>query len=357
MDELVPDRSGKTGNPPGTPVHVGEKRMDEPRITVFRYDEDGVVAEETVDGLDDVEHGDGVMWLNIDGLHDTELIERAGEEYGLHPLTREDIANTDQRPKLEDYEDYLFVVLKMLRYDEDAGEVNIEQVSCVLTDSTVISFQEAPGDVFDRVRERIRGGKGRIRKMGADYLLYALMDAIVDNYFAVVERIGDDVEEIETEIVSNPDPATLQDIHRLKRELIYLRKGVWPLREVVSGLERSESGHISEETRPYLRDLYDHTIQIIDIIETFRDMVSGTLDVYLSSISNRMNEVMKVLTIVATIFIPLTFIAGVYGMNFDTAHPLNMPELTHPLGYPATLLVMAVIAAGMLVYFRKRGWL
>ena len=260
--------------------------------------------------------------------------------------------NTGQRPKMEDFGDYLFIVLKMLHYDKEEDETKTEQVSLILSSNYVISFQESEGDVFDPIRERIRSDRGRIRKMGVDYLAYSLIDAIVDNYFMVLEKIGEKIEDIEDELVRNPTPEVLHTIHRLKRELIFLRKSVWPLREVISRLERWESPLIDKSIDIYLRDVYDHTIQVIDALETFRDMLSGMLDIYLSSLSNRMNEVMKVLTIIATIFIPLTFIAGIYGMNFK-----YMPELDSPWGYPLVYIVMLAVSAVMLVYFRRKRWL
>jgi magnesium transporter len=260
--------------------------------------------------------------------------------------------NTGQRPKMEDFDDYLFIVLKMFHYDEKENETKTEQVSLILSTNYVISFQESEGDVFDPIRERMRTDRGRIRKMGADYLAYTLIDAIVDNYFMVLEKIGEKIEDIEDELVKNPTPEVLQTIHRLKRELIFLRKSVWPLREVISRLERWESPLINKSIDIYLRDVYDHTIQVIDSLETFRDMLSGMLDIYLSSVSNRMNEVMKVLTIIATIFIPLTLIAGIYGMNFR-----YMPELDWVWGYPMVYVIMLAISAVMLMYFRRKKWL
>jgi magnesium transporter len=265
----------------------------------------------------------------------------------------EDIMNTEQRPKIEDFDDYIFVVLKMLYYDNDEEEIKAEQISIIVRSNFVLSFQEREGDIFNPLRDRIRNAKGRVRKMGPDYLAYCLLDAIVDNYFVVLEKLGEQIEGMEEELVTNPTPVTLQRIHNLKREMIFLRKSVWPLREVVSRLERGESPLIKESTGIYLRDVYDHTIQVIDTIETYRDMLSGMLDIYLSSISNRMNQVMKVLTIIATIFIPLTFVAGIYGMNFE-----YMPELKWHWFYPkAFWLVMIGIAGVMLVYFRRKRWL
>jgi magnesium transporter len=253
---------------------------------------------------------------------------------------------------MEDFEDYLFIVFKMLSYYEKESEIRSEHVSLFLGSNFVLTFQEKEGDVFASIRERIRDGRGRIRKMGSDYLAYALIDTVVDNYFSILEKIGEKVEDVEGELVTNPTTETIQSIHNLKREMIYLRKSVWPLREVVSRLERGDSELINETTVIYLRDVYDHTIQVIDAVETLRDILSGMLDLYLSSISNRMNEVMKVLTIIATIFIPLTLIAGVYGMNFR-----YMPELDWRWGYPTILLTMTVIGIIMLIYFKRKKWL
>lgn len=291
-----------------------------------------------------------VIWIDVDGVHDTGVIQAVGDAVGIHPLTLEDIANTRQRPKIEDYGDYLYVAVRMLAPGD--GEFHSEQVSLVLGRGYVVSFQEHPGDVFERIRERLRAGAGRLRSEGADYLFYALLDAIVDGYFSVIEVFGERIEAVEEEVVADPDRGTLQAIYALKRSLIALRRSVWPLREAVAQLERGESPLIGEQTLVYFRDVYDHTIEVAETVETYRDTMSGTLDVYLSSQSSRMNEIMKVLTVIATIFIPLTFIAGVYGMNFA-----YMPEISHPWGYPAALASMTVVAAAMLLYFRKKGWI
>ena len=347
-------RSKTIGLPPGTIVHIGEKKVEKIKISILDYNEEHFLEKEaeSVEECSPFKDKPTVTWINIDGIHQEELIEKIGVQYNIHPLILEDIANTGQRHKFEDFNDFLFIVLKMLHYDEKKSELKIEQVCVILGANFVISFQESEGDVFNPVRERIRNGKGRIRKMGADYLAYALIDAVVDNYFIILEKLGEDIESLEEELVKNPTSRTLQEIHKLKRELIFLRKSVWPLREVISALERSESILMKKTTLIYLRDVYDHTIQVIDTVETFRDMASGMLDTYLSSMSNRMNEVMKVLTIIATIFIPLTFIAGIYGMNFK-----YMPELQWRWGYYVVWGVMAVISLGMLLYFKKRKWL
>lgn len=347
-------QSQKAGLPPGTLVHVGERKLESVRITVIDYDENSF-QEKQVSRIEDCfafKTTPTVTWINIDGLHDVEVIEKIGKQYGLHPLILEDILHVGQRPKFEDLESYIFVVLMMLRYDDENQTAVSEQVSLILGPNFVISFQESIGDVFEQIRDRIRNAKGKIRKMGADYLMYALLDAIVDGYFSILEKIGDRIETMEEELINDPSQRTLHQIHNLKREMIFLRRSVWPLRESISGLERSESALIKETTGLYLRDVYDHTIQVIDTVESFRDTISGMLDIYLSSISNRMNAVMKVLTIIATIFIPLTFVAGIYGMNFE-----HMPELKWRWGYAAVWLVMLAITAAMLVYFKRKKWL
>jgi magnesium transporter len=348
-------KSSKTiGLLPGTIVHIGEKKVEKTRISIIDYDEEHFLEKEigTAEECYPYINKDTVTWVNIDGIHQEEIIEKMGACCNLHPLLLEDIVNTNQRPKFEDFGDYIFIVLKMLSYNDKDHGLNIEQVSVIFGPHFVISFQESEGDVFNPVRERIRNGKGRIRKMGSDYLAYALIDAVVDNYFIILEKMGEDIESLEEELVKNPISRTLQQIHKLKRELIFVRKSVWPLREVINALERSESSLMQKTTLIYLRDVYDHTIQVIETVETFRDMASGMLDTYLSSLSNRMNEVMKVLTIIATIFIPLTFISGIYGMNFK-----YMPELQWHWGYYVIWGVMAVISLGMLLYFKKKKWI
>jgi magnesium transporter len=347
-------QSKKAGLPPGSLVFTGERKLETARITIIDYDENAF-QERQVDRVEECfpfKTTPTVTWINIDGLHEVKIIEDIGTHFGLHPLTLEDILHTGQRPKFEDLDSYLFVVLMMLRFDDESQTVLSEQVSLVLGPNFAISFQENIGDVFEQIRDRIRNAKGRIRKMGADYLMYTLLDAVVDSYFGILEKLGEKIEFLEEELVSNPTDRTLRQIHDLKREMVFLRKSVWPLRELINGLERSESVLIEESTGVYLRDVYDHTIQVIDTVESFRDMVSGMLDIYLSSISNRMNAVMKVLTIIATIFIPLTFVAGIYGMNFE-----HMPELKWRYGYAAVWLVMLVVAGLMILYFRRKKWL
>jgi magnesium transporter len=360
MSRLFKKASKTAGLPPGTLVHIGERKTEKVKMTIMDYDEKQFTEKECsrIEECFPFKDTPTITWVNIDGIHQVDIIESIGKAFNIHPLVLEDILNTGQRPKHEDFDDYIFIVLKMLYYDEKEKVVKTEQVSLILCQNVVISFQEKEGDVFNSIRERIRSGKGRIRKMGADYLAYVLLDAIVDGYFIVLEKFGERIEGMEEELVTEPRHETLQTIHALKREMIYLRKSVWPLREVVSGLERGESPLIKESTHIYLRDVYDHTIQVIDSIETYRDMTSGMLDLYLSSISNRMNEVMKVLTIIATIFIPLTFIAGIYGMNFNPEKsPLNMPELNWYWGYMSAWTAMIIVGIIMIIYFKRKKWL
>ncbi len=345
--------SRKAGLSPGTLLHVGEKKAEKTQFQIMAYSEHMLEEKEpdTIEEAFSFMRAPGVTWINIDGLHDMGVIEKIGNYFSLHPLVLEDIVNTQHRPKLDDFEDYALVTCKMISWEKETNGLEIEQVSLVLGKDYVITFQEKPGDVFNPVRERIRKAKGRIRRMGPDYLLYALVDTIVDNYFIVLENMGEDIESLEETVLSKPEPEILNAIHRLKRELIILRKYVWPLREVITVLEKGDSELLAENTLLFLRDVSDHTIQIIETVGTFRDMVSGMLDVYLSSVSNRMNEVMKVLTIMASIFIPLTFIAGIYGMNFE-----YMPELKWPLGYPLVWLLMVVLGLGMLLLFKRKKW-
>jgi magnesium transporter len=354
MARRVKKRSQKVGLPPGTLVYTGDRPTKEVEITVTLYNAQDYkeIRQKSFRECPLGPEAAHITWINVDGIHHVESLESLGDCYGLHPLVLEDILNPDQRPKVEDYGDYLFIILKSLNLRGETDELSTEQVSIVLGENFVLSFQEDDTDIFHPVRQRLKVGKGRLRGEGADYLAYTLLDLAVDHYFVILERLGEIIEDLEEELMANPTPATLTRIHRLKRDMIILRKSVWPLREVVSQLERRESPLIKEFTNIYLKDLYDHVIQVIDNIETFRDILAGMLDIYLSSISNRLNEVMKVLTMIATIFIPLTFIAGVYGMNFK-----HMPELEWPWGYYSALLVMALVSLGMIFYFKKKGWL
>lgn len=340
--------------------YQGQPRLGDAKITVFDYDADNCIEKvvKDVEACFPFRNKPTVTWVNVDGLHQTDILERLSQGYLLHHLVLEDILNINQRPKAEDFGEYIFFAAKMMEYNEESGEITEEQVSIILGDNFVITFQEEKeGDVFGDIRQRLRAGKGRIRKMKADYLAYAMLDAIVDNYFVILEKLGERIESIEELLVDKPDRQTLQAINRVKRSLIFLRKSVWPLREVARTVTQTESPLIRQESLAYFRDIHDHIIQAVDTIEAFRDTVSGMLDIYLSSLSHRLNEVMKVLTIIATIFMPLTFIAGIYGMNFNThASAWNMPELNWPLGYLFALFLMVNVVTGMVVYFKKKNW-
>ncbi|MEX2724956.1 MAG: magnesium/cobalt transporter CorA [Candidatus Freyarchaeota archaeon] len=342
------------GLPPGTPVYIGEKVVGKVKIRVMDYDETHFQEKEVkaIEECFPFKDTPTVTWINIDGVHQADIIEKIGKQFDIHPLILEDIMNTEQRPKIEDFENYLFIVLKMLYTDNKNGEIQSEQVSLVVGPNYVISFQEREGDVFDPIRDRIRTAKGRVRRMGPDYLAYALIDAIVDNYFVVLEKVGEKIEDVEEKLVTEPSPQVLKNIHGLKRKLLFLRKSVWPLREVINILERGECSLVKKATIIFLRDVYDHTIQVIETIEVYREMLSEMIDAYLSSISNKTNEIVKVLTIIATIFIPLTFIASIYGMNFTW-----MPELEWPEGYHMVLVVMAIIGSIMIIFFRRKKWI
>ena len=350
--KLVRNRSKKTGLSPGTLVHIGEQRTDDVTITLFNYA--GPRCEERV--VTDVHtlrlpEDETVTWVNVGGVHKVDVLEAFGKHFGLHPLLLEDIANTDQRPKLDDYETYFFLVMKMLMTSE-RGDIVVEQVSFVLGRNYVLSFQENGADVFHPVRDRLRGGKGRLRQNGADYLLHALIDAVVDQYFAVLEMLGERIESLQERVMADPRPETLKDIHALKRQLLFVRRAVWPLREAINNLSRSDCPLLHEPIKVFFRDVYDHVVQIVDTIETLREMVSASLEIYLSSVSYRLNAVMRVLTVITTIFMPLTFIAGIYGMNFE-----YMPELKWPWGYPMALGMMSLVAVVMLIGFRRKKWL
>ncbi len=353
MSRRIRRKALKAGMAPGSLVYLGERKAEAVHIHLIEYSPETFDERDVTDPAEcgPPRDREGVRWVNVDGLHEVSVVERLGQDYGLHPLVLEDLVNVDQRPKMEDYEDYIFFVLRMLTWNDARSRLEEEQIGLVLGSSWVLSFQERPGDVLEPVRERLRGGKGRIRSRRADYLAYALIDSVVDHYFVVLERLGERIDDLEAELIDQPKPEVVRSIYRLKRELLHLRKSVWPLREVLSSLLRDENRLVGRETRIFLRDVYDHTIQVIDTVETYRDIAAGMLDTYLTSVNNRMSEVMKVLTIIATIFIPLTFIAGVYGMNFE-----HMPELPQPWAYPAVLGVMAAVALCMLYYFRRKGW-
>jgi magnesium transporter len=346
--------SEKAGLPPGTVVFVGEKKVEETRITVIDYDENQY-AEREVKNIEECfayKATPSISWINIDGVHQVEIIEKLGAHFVLHPLLQEDVVNTHQRPKFDEFDDHLFIVLRMFFFNEKENKLEGEQISLIVGANFVISFQEKQGDVFEQVRERLRNGKGRIRKKGSDYLAYSLIDAIVDSYYNILERLGENIESLQERMVAEPNQEDLQIIHHLKRDMLFFRKSVWPLRDLIGGLAKSESTLIKEDVFVFLRDVYDHVIQAIDTLETFRDMLSAMLDIYLSSVGNKMNQVMKVLTIIATMFIPMNFLAGIYGMNFK-----YMPELDWRYAYLAFWVVVGTVFTIMIAWFKKKNWL
>lgn len=349
-------RAYKASNlPPGTMAYKGKKNSLETVIDIINYSNQ-TFTKIDCNNVEDGFHFEGneqVTWININGLNNIEDIEKLGTHYNLHPLTLEDIVNTSQRPKLEEFQNYIFIVFKMLYFKND-DELQYEHLSMVVGSDYVLTFQEADGDVFDDLRERIKAAKGRIRSQGSDYLMYAILDAIVDNYFTVIEAIGDKIEDLEASIfeAQSDDSTKPSQIQLLKQEVLKIRRSIFPLREVINRLEKSENTIINEKSQSYIRDLYDHIIQVNEAIDLYREMVWSLMDMYMTIISNKMNEVMKVLTIIATIFIPLTFIAGLYGMNFT-----YIPELQYKNGYFILLGVMVLLFIMMLIYFRRKKWL
>ena len=349
------ERRTSPGAPPGSLVVDPQAPL--PIIRVIAYGSEAVHEElvEDVSRIGSYLGRQPVTWVNVDGLGDAAVIRKLGEIFGIHRLALEDIINSHQRAKVDQYDNHLFVVGRMV---EMADHVETEQLSLFLGKSYVLSFQERVGDAFDPVRERIRKAGGRVRNAGPDYLAYALIDAFIDNYFPVLEKYGERLESIEEDVLSRPEPVLVSRMHEVKRDLLTLRRAIWPLRETINSLVREPSPFISDETRVYFRDCYDHTIQIIDLLENYRDVASGLMEVYLSSVSNRLNEIMKILTMFTAFFIPLSLIAGIYGMNFNTARsPFNMPELNWYFGYPFVLGLMAAVALGMVTFFRRKGWL
>ena len=347
-------KTGKPASSPGTVKYIGRKREVPVSLQVIDYNETEF-SEKQIRSVDEIipfKEGQTVTWLNITGVHDENIIHEIGKIFNIHPLVLEDIANTTQNPKVEEFEDYLFVIIKMAYYRDEPAEVVLEQVSLLIGKDYLVSLQENDEDILQGLRERIRFSKGKIRKMGSDYLMYAIIDAVVDNYFTVLEKIGEEIENLEEVLLMSVSQELLMKIYTLKRELVYFRKSKWPMREVISTLQRTGHPLIREGTLIYLRDVYDHIIQAIETVETFREMTTGMIELYLSMASNKMNEVMKVLTIFAAIFIPLTFIAGVYGMNFK-----YMPELNWKLAYPLWWAVTIALVLGMLIYFRRKKWL
>jgi magnesium transporter len=343
------------GSSPGT--IATDPQAPHPRIRVIAYSPESAIEEEVhdVDSITNHLAKWPVVWVNVDGLGDAEVIRQLGNIFDLHRLAMEDVVNVHQRAKVEQYDNCYYVVARMAEMHEG---LETDQLSLFLGKNFVLTFQETAGDCFDPIRLRIRKKGGRIRLAGPDYLAYALLDASIDNYFPVIEKYGEQIEALEDQVVLHPGSQFVPEIHELKRDLLGLRRAVWPLREAVNGLIREPSPLIAQETRLYLRDCYDHTVQIIDLLENYRDIAASLMEVYLSSVNNRLNEIMKFLTIFTTLFIPLNFMAGLYGMNFNTAKsPWNMPELNWFLGYPMVLGTMTVVCVGMLLYFRRKGWL
>lgn len=348
----VKTTSDTAGLHPGALVHIGEKKVEKVTFEIIEYNKN-IFQETKTDNTEDCFNtkDSTVSWINISGIHDSDIIKKFGDYFGLHTLVQADIMNTELRPKFDSQPDYLFLILKMPYFD-NSGKLLIEQFSIIIGKNYVLTFQETEGDIFDTIRDRLKNAIGKIREKKSDYLAYALADAIVDNFFVVIEKAGEQTENLEEELMKNPSPKTLQSIHLLKRQMVVLRKAIWPIREVIDSFERSQSTIIADSTRRYLRDVYSHTIQVMDTIEGLRDMVGGMLDTYLSSVSNKMNEVMKTLTVIASIFIPITFIAGIYGTNF-----VYIPELEWEGSYFVMLGVMAIVGIIMISWFRQKKWI
>lgn len=358
---LTASRRRKHGEPAGTLRYTGEVPARPVTVYAIDYDEDSLEDRqvESIESCNRYRGSDTVTWINVDGVHDLEIVRRLGTVFDIHDLTLEDIVHPHQRPKVEEYDDYIFVVLQMMHYDHETSDLEVEQVSLVFGRGFVLSFQESmEGDAFEPVRTWIRENRGRIRRGGADFLAYALIDVVVDHYMNVLEGLGEHIELLEDEVVSEPSPNMMQRINLLRRRVMTIRRAVWPLRDVVAALHRSEAAFIAAETDHFFRDVYDHAVRTTEIIESAREILSSLSDLHMSALTFRMNEIMKMLAIIATIFLPLSFIAGVYGMNFDTEiSPLNMPELGWYFGYPFALALMAGVAATMILYFRHRGWM
>ncbi len=354
MKKNKPQRKLKLGLAPGSLIFTGTKKMASVKISLIQYNDN--IYEETIqpnieEAITTCEKFEGVSWINIDGLHDINTIELAGSKLKIHKLTIEDILTIGQRPKIDEFADYFFIVMKMFQFNALEENVDDEQLSFIIKKNLLLTFQEKEGDVFNHVKKRLIDGKGTIRKRGSDYLTYALMDSIVDYYFDVIEKLGEKIDELENDLLDKPDQKTMLKLHSIRREILHLRRSVYPLRELLNRLDKIEDPIISPDTKIFIRDLYDHTIQVIETIEVFRDMASSMMDLFMNSQSNKMNSIMKVLTIVSTIFIPLTFIVGVYGMNF------NMPEIQYDWAYFVVWGAMVTIAVGMMFYFKKKGWI
>lgn len=353
-------KSRRSGMQPGSLIYVGDEQAQHTKISMVGYDETNINATAITTAQEAIKEKDksSILWLDITGLKDVDIISQVTNAYGLHPLITEDLLNTEQLPKLDIFENHIFVIIRVYFYDSKNNKLKYDQISLILGKNFVITIQERESTVFDAVKERLKNPQNLIRKKGADYLFHALLDVGIDTYYQVLESMGDVIEEIEEKIIVNARPDTMKRIHTLKRSIIFLRKSVWPLREIINGLHHKASPLIQDGTQPYLKDIYDHTIQVIDTVETYRDLLSGMMEIYISSINTKLNEVMKVLTVFATIFIPLTFISSLYGMNFDTTvSPFNMPELNWRYGYVGVLGVMLGVVIAMLMFFRRRKWI
>lgn len=351
-------RSRKSGLPPGSPIYIGLHKANDTRVNCFGYDQHNFMVAENADIKTCLEYKDKlpVCWIDIVGLHDLNIISSLCKSLGVHPLVIEDIFNTEQRPKIDIFEDYIFIIVRAYTYDEESSRYLSQQISMILGKNFVLTIRENSEDLFTPIKERLQTAQNILRKKGADYLVHALIDVVVDDYFYVVEALGDKIEKLEEEVTGNFSSSVVKDIHAVKREIIFLRKSVWPLREVISGLQHRIEGLIDKETILYLKDIYDHTIQVLDTIETYRDFLSSMLEVYLSSINNKLNEVMKVLTVFASIFIPLTFVTGLYGMNFHTDSPYNMPELSWRYGYLFFWGIVIAVVIIMSIFFKRKKW-
>jgi magnesium transporter len=354
MPESLSSAAEKSGLPPGSLVHVGEVHRHEHKISVVNYNK-STLEKHTVKSIEELlpyKTSDTITWVIVDGLKDVSIIDAIGQHFDIHALVLEDILNTHQRPKFEEFDDYLFIVLKAIALGKEEYNVEYEQISLLVLNNFVFTFKEKPDEVFDPILTRLSNDKSQIRNLGADYLAYIIMDTIVDEYFALQDTFDELIESVEDDLLTNPSTKTLSKIQKFKRELIFLRRTVSPLRELLAAIQRSESPLLDEKTRRYFGDVYDHAIRIIEAMESYRDLIAGMLDIYLSSVSNKMNETMKVLTVFASIFIPLTFIAGVYGMNFE-----YMPELKWRWGYPALWIVFVGVSVFLLRFFKKKNWL
>ncbi len=354
MHESLSYASEKSGLPPGSLVHVGEVHEHEHKITVIDYNK-STLARRTIKNIEELlpyQNTETVTWVIIDGLKDVSIIDAIGQHFDIHALVLEDILNTHQRPKFEEFDDYLYIVIKALSLGADDFNVEYEQVSLLLLDKFVFTFKEKPDAIFEPLFSRLNNDKSQLRNLGTDYLTYVIMDAIVDEYFSLQDTFDELIESVEDDLLTNPSAQTLNTIQKIKRELIFLRRSVSPLRELLASIQRSESQLLHEKTKRYFGDVYDHVIRVSEAMESYRDLIAGMLDIYLSSVSNKMNETMKILTVFASIFIPLTFIAGVYGMNFE-----YMPELKWRWGYPALWAVFIGVSVFLLRFFKKKNWL